>query len=607
MPQCRDRRPLFRGAVAAWMPHRRARLAPIVRRPSILLTVALVCALTACATPQPRPRADSAAARCIALFEQADAAVARESVGDAMAARIRGLPYLRADRLLASFRDEIGEQDAQRFWIGRLATLDEEARAAEFSNLSGSARAALARDARGGNADTHAAGDRPQPAAPGGHKLTAALDRCRDVLVEADLAEADRAARDRLGIDALQARSAKPRLTGATGSEAESDEAKLRNAAPLPVPPDARPTRFDSLRAAATVPDDYSLVRRVLGLYPLTRIPFAAGVRAFERNVESTFALPLELLPRRGRLLRFAPAPAPLPDRPLIATMLRSASANPLHAPYPDAPTLRRLAAAYAPVFEIDVATDDDRLGRPRWPASGPAAVDTAEPAVFFRAARTRVADRVLLQLVYTAWFPARPREGRFDLLGGHLDALVWRVTLAPDGEPVLFDSIHGCGCYHFFFPTPRAEPRPAPSTLDEWRFVPQRVARQAPGEHVVLRVAAGTHYLERVRYEKASSPAAEPDRDDKASFPTGDAIRYSLVPDDDLRSLPRIDGSRRSLYGPDGFVAGSERAERFVFWPMGIANPGAMRQWGRHATAFVGRRHFDDARLVDERFLISE
>ena len=29
-----------------------------------------------------------------------------------------------------------------------------------------------------------------------------------------------------------------------------------------------------------------------------------------------------------------------------------------------------------------------------------------------------------------------------FDLLGGHLDGIVWRVTLAPNGEPVLFGEL---------------------------------------------------------------------------------------------------------------------------------------------------------------------
>jgi hypothetical protein len=49
--------------------------------------------------------------------------------------------------------------------------------------------------------------------------------------------------------------------------------------------------------------------------------------------------------------------------------------------------------------------------------------------------------------------------------------------------------------------------------------------------------------------------------------------------------------------------MRGTERAERFLFWPMGIASAGAMRQWGRQATAFVGRRHFDDADLLERRF----
>jgi hypothetical protein len=35
----------------------------------------------------------------------------------------------------------------------------------------------------------------------------------------------------------------------------------------------------------------------------------------------------------------------------------------------------------------------------------------------------------------------------------------------------------------------------------------------------------------------------------------------------------------------------------------MGIASAGAMRQWGHHATAFVGQRHFDEADLINWRF----
>ena len=120
-----------------------------------LLTLTAVLALTACATPQPRPRVDTAAARCLTLFEHTDAAVARESVGDAMTARIRGFPYLRADRLLASFRDEIGAPDAQKFWISRLAALDAEARALLCDRLSASGLTVRSLKRRWGSCSVH--------------------------------------------------------------------------------------------------------------------------------------------------------------------------------------------------------------------------------------------------------------------------------------------------------------------------------------------------------------------------------------------------------------------------------------------------------------------
>jgi hypothetical protein len=35
----------------------------------------------------------------------------------------------------------------------------------------------------------------------------------------------------------------------------------------------------------------------------------------------------------------------------------------------------------------------------------------------------------------------------------------------------------------------------------------------------------------------------------------------------------------------------------------MGVESAGQMRQWGHHATAFVGRRHFDDPNLLASYF----
>ena len=73
------------------------------------------------------------------------------------------------------------------------------------------------------------------------------------------------------------------------------------------------------------------------------------------------------------------------------------------------------------------------------------------------------------------------------------------------------------------------------------------------------------------------------------------------------LRSLPLPGGGARSIFGEDGLVAGTERRERFLFWPMGIKSAGAMRQAGSQATAFVGRRHFDDADIIERRFRLLE
>ena len=213
--------------------------------------------------------------------------------------------------------------------------------------------------------------------------------------------------------------------------------------------------------------------------------------------------------------------------------------------------------------------------------------VDGAQQVVYAHPAWTRYRDRVLLQLVYTIWFPERPPQSDGDILAGRLDGITWRVTLAPDGAPLLYDTIHPCGCYHLFFPTPRAQALPAP---EGWRSGCSRRSRCRASPRPSVRCCAS-----RAARTTSSASAVVRGSDSLA--------RYELRPYGELRSLLRLDGGRASIFGADGLVPGSERPERCLFWPMGIASAGAMRQWGRHATAFVGRRHFDDADLLEKRF----
>ena len=345
----------------------------------------------------------------------------------------------------------------------------------------------------------------------------------------------------------------------------------------------AKPQMRAAMLAAAEVPDDYSTASRVLGLYAVTRIPFARGVRQWESETLAAFGRQAG-----GLRVRYAPPPAAPLARAAAAAMLDRTHFDPLGHPMLSQLEFERLVSAYAPSFDVELAGDYDRFGRLRWQREAVMPeVDPAEAAVYVQPAYTRYGESVLLQLVYTIWFPERPPRGGLDLLAGKLDGLVWRVTLAPDGAPLLYDSIHPCGCYHLFFPTPRARPLPAPDPLEEWAFVPQTLPPVGEGERPVVRIASATHYIEGVSLVRGSDSV----------------VRYVLHPYDELRSMPRMGEGPRSAFGPDGIIAGSERAEGLVFWPMGIASPGAMRQWGRQATAFVGRRHFDDADLLERRF----
>jgi len=349
----------------------------------------------------------------------------------------------------------------------------------------------------------------------------------------------------------------------------------------------ARPAVRAVIREQARVPDDYSMTARTLGVYPLTSFFFARGVRDWEAQTRAAFAQPVGEVPTR---VRFAP-PAQTPlSRAVVAGMLERARFDPLGQPVFTEREIEMLAATYAPSFELAIVADYDRFGELRW-ARGAAIpeVNAAEPAVYVRKAYARYGEQVLLQLVYTIWFPERPKNGAFDLLGGRLDGLVWRVTLAPDGEPLVYDSIHPCGCYHQFFPTPRAQVRPAPDPQEEWAFVPATLPRVAEGERPVVGIDSATHYIREVKLVRGMDSL----------------VRYTFRRYDELRSVMRPEGGMRSVFGADGLIAGTERAERFFFWPMGIASAGAMRQWGRHATAFVGRRHFDDADLLERRFLL--
>src|SRR5688572_18703752 len=248
------------------------------------------------------------------------------------------------------------------------------------------------------------------------------------------------------------------------------------------------PGRRAEIRAAARVPDDYVTWHRVAGLYWLTRIPFSQGVARWHRDVHATFASPVDELPVAGGLRTYVPPPGGLSTAEAASALAR-ASANALGIPDPRGADLESLFRTYAPRLTVDTAGDADLPGEPGWAGGEAPRLVTRLPVVYRRVSHARYEGQVLLQLNYALWFPERPKGRGWDLLAGHLDAVVWRVTLAPDGAPWMFDTMHACGCYHLFFPTARAAARPQPGSLDETSFAPQRLPRLAAEDRLTVRL----------------------------------------------------------------------------------------------------------------------
>lgn len=332
----------------------------------------------------------------------------------------------------------------------------------------------------------------------------------------------------------------------------------------------------EHLLSVVRPPDDYSKVARALGLYPLAKPFLLRGVRQYQQQVMERFDTPIAKLGTRGKLLLWQAARSA--EFPHETVDLRNKPRDRLGRIGVLWSEMLQLAQFHAPQLWIDTAAEHDLPGQPVVGAQVPG-VDVQEPVVHFLPGYARFGGRKLLQISYFVWFD---QHASGDAAAGPLDGLIWRVTLDERGHPILHDTIHACGCYHYAFPAVAMQRREIADDRETLLF-PQD---QVPSGAVAVRLASGTHAVQRV-----VSPEQV----------TASGIRqYKLRPYDELLLLPLPGGGTQSLFGPDGFVDGTERTERLWLWPSGVRNAGAIRQWGRHATTFVGQTHFDDPFLFE-------
>jgi hypothetical protein len=342
-----------------------------------------------------------------------------------------------------------------------------------------------------------------------------------------------------------------------------------------------------ALRKSVKAPDDYLTLPRILGLYPVTSLLVLNRVSNWHAEARQSFSTGP---PADWQSVRYMP---PQTDElPEATRIVAEAARDALGIPSYSATDMEALFRVYAPVWEVQTHAGYDRIGTPIWSSKGELGIDTRNPRTYTLLSFTRFGNENLTQLNYIIWFPARPKEHALDIYGGLLDGVNYRVTLDKNGEPILYETIHNCGCYYSAHPTRRLK---ASEKIDysEPPLILSAPELAPSTELMAVAMESRTHYVRHL-YPATRRPQPE-------------TAVYALADYAELRSLTDPKDGRRSMFTPDSLAPGSERLERFILWPTGVVSPGAMRQWGRHAVAFVGERHFDDPFFMNNMFMKNE
>lgn len=478
-----------------------------LRTASLLL--AALC-LSACRSPAPPPVDQSlftglfrGMADCRAQYAKLDELVKQAGVANAAYHRVPGYPYLRTDRLMASFVDDIDTFSEVNGWLRRMRELDQEAREYEYMNLGMSLK--------------ERANQRTQ------------MLNCGKTLAALEI---------------------------------------------------GTPEALERVKAAIQLSDDYSSVQRSLGAYPL-------AVPLLKARLDEQRAAVIRDHQQAGQSLG---SDAPLTlwqaatehDPQLIPATLDQQFTDELGVPGLTTSGWKALVEAHAPALWIETKSAADMPGSPRWTASGPR-VDSSQPSVYYHIDYARFGGEVLVQLNYFIWFAGGANVAN----GAPIDSMVWRVTLDRFGNAMVYESMHNSGRDHRWYPVQALQRRNDTSFWEQRPFFPSDSL--APSD-AALRLAAGSHSVRGVIPQEQTDAQL--------------TRRYTLQRYDNLYFLPRPEGGTRSLFNDQGLVPATHVDDPVWLWSSGLGHPGMLRQYGHHPTAYIGRRHFDDPRLLDSVFV---
>ena len=314
---------------------------------------------------------------CADFFASLDSKIKQAGIIDPGVFRVKNYPYLRVNRFLASFSEEVDNEEAFVAWIDHMQALDQEARKYEIANLPDDTVAELTSQ----NERT---------------ELLSRVEICGDLLKNTDF---------------------------------QDDRQKKE------------------LRDMISAPDDYITLRRVLGIYPFTSMFVYSGVINWHSEARQNYS---PKPPSNWRSVRYTPNQKNNISSAyqFIIPTKRDALGIPQYSPE----DLKALFYAYAPLWEIRFEGNYDRIGAPNWSNKGELNVNTDQPVTYTLFSYTRFGKEILPQLNYIVWFPSRPKNSSLDIYGGHLDGLIYRVTLENNNKPILYETVHNCGVVREMF-----------------------------------------------------------------------------------------------------------------------------------------------------------
>ena len=332
------------------------------------------------------------------------------------------------------------------------------------------------------------------------------------------------------------------------------------------------------------VNDSYSTPLRFFGLYSFTSLLAQSSIEDYQEMMMGLYKQGPGSTPTDF----YSPKQRAVLNANTIQQLFSEAYKNsPLSIPALPPSQLANVLSHFSPNLSIESNSNSDRIGSPKWKDNGNIWIDTQEPKLYTFISYTRHNNKILMQLNYGFWFPDRPSQTSFDIYAGPLDGIIWRVTLDHLGQPLVYDSIHQCGCYHKVFLPDGISHNITEKDIESPLFFDLNINASHP---VTLHIDSESHYIVGVSQTDVNQRKAFPDN----------TTDYTI---EDYQTLSQLSSTKnkKSLFGSDGIIQQSARKERWFLWPLGVVNAGAMRQKGNHAIAFIGRRHFDDAYLWEE------